>query len=85
MIYTVYVSKPHRALRDRCRRTDDGRYVLFEGESNRRDVMKMAREAAEEADAVHVVWRTARTFQRGWPVPSLVPAFDERTRIAARN
>ncbi len=85
MIYTVYVSKPHRTLRSKCRRTDDGRYVLYEGEGHRREVMKMAREAAEHADSVHVVWRSARTFQRGWSLPSLVPAFDERTRIAARN
>ena len=66
MNYTIIVKAPRGHLRQQCRLTDDGRYILFEGVKARRDVMEMARRASDFADSVHVVWNSGRTFAKGW-------------------
>lgn len=66
MFYTIYVNKPHRSIRQQCRETHDGRFILFDGEGSRREVMQMAREAADQAESVNVVWRSNRVFSRSW-------------------
>ena len=66
MHYTIIVRAPRGHLRRQCRRTEDGRYILFEGVKPRRDVMELARRASDFAESVHVVWNSERTFSRGW-------------------
>ena len=66
MVYTIYVNKPHRSIRRRCKLTSDGRYVLFEGEGNRSIIMDMARKAADHAESVNVISRSVRAITRGW-------------------
>ncbi len=74
MIYTIYVNKPRRHFRRKCRLAPDGRYILFEGEGSRHDVMKMAREASDHAESVHVVWKSTRSLQRQWSPDPVVSA-----------
>jgi hypothetical protein len=66
MNYTIIVKAPRGHLRRQCRRTSDGRYIFFEGVRSRREVMEMARRAADFAESVHVVWNSTRTLSRGW-------------------
>ncbi|MBT8399386.1 MAG: hypothetical protein KJO98_02820 [Rhodothermia bacterium] len=72
MLYTIYVNKPHRSIREQCRETSDGRFILFDGEGSRREVMEMARKAADHADSVNVVWRSNRVFSRSWSGDAVV-------------
>ena len=76
MHYTIIVKAPRGHLRRQCKRTEDGRYILFEGVRARRDVMEMARRASDFAESVHVVWNSEKTFSRGWKLsrPTFSPA-----------
>ncbi len=53
---TIVVKSPREPLRQLCRRLVDGRYILFDGNRSRSEIMAIARRAARYADGVQVVW-----------------------------